>query len=159
MLQNDTPSKSLLPGIDINRYFRATGIADHFQKHLRYMAPTALPALGIDNEAKAMQPVESRPSQLWSQAEIFNILKEVLPRVAPLKVTGPVFMETSLAQDLDFDSLDTIDMLVTLNEEFSVALDFEAWLAKESEREDTPFTIRSLCQCILETLQQDENTQ
>ena len=100
-----------------------------------------------------MQPVKTYPLHAWSQAEIFNILKKMLPRVAPLKVTGPVFMKTSLAQDLDFDSLDTIEMLISLNEEFSVTLDFETWLAEESEREDTPFTIRSLCQCIIRALE------
>jgi acyl carrier protein len=99
-----------------------------------------------------MQTANARYTRIWTQNEVFEVLKKMLPRVAPLKVTGPVFMETSLAQDLDFDSLDTIEMLISLNEKFAVTLDFEAWLAEESEREDTPFTIRSLCQCILKAL-------
>jgi acyl carrier protein len=106
-----------------------------------------------------MQPIKKHSNHLWSQSEVFEVLKKMLPRIAPLKVTGPVFMGTSLAQDLDFDSLDTIEMLVAINEEFSVTLDFEAWLAKESEREDTPFTIRSLCQCILDALDESGNRQ
>jgi acyl carrier protein len=101
-----------------------------------------------------MHSISARAVGSWTEAEIFDVLKEMLPRVAPLKVTGPVFMETSLAQDLDFDSLDTIEMLVSLNEEFSVTLDFETWLAEESEREDTPFSVRSLCRCILYALEE-----
>jgi hypothetical protein len=45
---------------------------------------------------------------------------------------------------------------IGMGKEFSVILDFETWLAAEPEREGTPFTIRSLCQCILQTLQRDK---
>ncbi len=99
-----------------------------------------------------MQPANARTIHSWTQGEIIEVLIRLLPQVAPLKVTGPVFPETSLAQDLDFDSLDTIEMLIAVNEEFAVTLDFEAWLEAESRRKDTPFTIRSLSLCILETL-------
>jgi acyl carrier protein len=101
-----------------------------------------------------MPSVNTHATHTWTQSEIFAVLKEIIPRAAPLKVTGPVFMETSLAQDLDFDSLDTIEMLTALNEAFTVTLDFEAWLAEESERKETPFTVRSLCQCILNALEE-----
>jgi acyl carrier protein len=105
-----------------------------------------------------MQPVKAHPahpSHPCSQEEIFHVLEEMLPQVAPLKVSGPVFLETSLARDLDFDSLDTVEMLISLNEAFGVTLDFETWLAEESERQDTPFTIRSLCRCILRALEEE----
>jgi acyl carrier protein len=102
-----------------------------------------------------MQPHKTPRRHIWSEAEIFAVLKDMLPRVAPLKVTRPVFPETSLAQDLDFDSLDTIEMLIAINKEFAVTLDFEAWLAEESEREGSAFTIRSLCRCILRALEGD----
>jgi acyl carrier protein len=99
-----------------------------------------------------VQSRRQQPKPEWTEADVFEVLKKLLPQVAPLKVTGPVFMETSLAQDLDFDSLDTIEMLICLNEKFSITLDFETWLTEESERADTPFTIRSLCHCIYNTL-------
>lgn len=85
--------------------------------------------------------------QTWSEDQIFDVLKEILHRVAPLKVVGPISPETSLAEDLDFDSLDTVDMLVEINERFSIEIDFEKWISQESER-DRPYTLRSLCQFI-----------
>ena len=102
-----------------------------------------------------MRPIRTEPIHSWSQTEIFNTLREILPKVAPLKVTGPVFPETSLALDLDFDSLDTMEMLIAVNAEFSVTLDFEAWLVEESRATGTPYTIASLCRCILKTLEED----
>jgi acyl carrier protein len=90
----------------------------------------------------------------WSKADIFDVLREILPQVAPLKVTGPVFPGTSLAWDLDFDSLDTVEMILAVNERFSCSLDFETWLNRESQREDKPFTVESLCRFIMKTLEE-----
>jgi acyl carrier protein len=87
-----------------------------------------------------------------TQTEIFNVLKHILPQVAPLKVVGPVFTETSLAQDLDFDSLDTVEMLVAINDHFSINVDFETWIEQESQREDKSYTVGSLCHVIMETM-------
>jgi acyl carrier protein len=87
-----------------------------------------------------------------TQTEIFIALKHILPQVAPLKVVGPVFAETSLAQDLDFDSLDTVEMLVAINAHFSISVDFETWIEQESQREDKSYTVGSLCHVIMETM-------
>jgi acyl carrier protein len=97
---------------------------------------------------KAQEKMET-----WSEKEIFEALEVMLPRVAPLKVTGPVFPETSLAADLDFDSLDTVETILAVNERFSCSLDFEAWLNRESQRKDKPFTVGSLCRFIRKTLE------
>jgi acyl carrier protein len=92
--------------------------------------------------------------QTWSDTGVFKAVKDILPQVAPLKVTAPVFPETSLSQDLDFDSLDTIEMLIAVNKEFRLSLDFETWLSQECQREDKPFTVKSLCQFIMKTLEE-----
>ncbi len=90
--------------------------------------------------------------QMWTEPEIFEVLKEMLPLVAPLKVTGDVLRETSLSEDLAFDSLDIMEMLATVNEHFSVLLDFEYWIQKESQAQGKPFTVQSLSQFIFKTL-------
>ncbi|MBE9571674.1 MAG: acyl carrier protein [Proteobacteria bacterium] len=90
--------------------------------------------------------------QTWSEDEIFNALKDILPQVAPLKVNGPVYPATSLAEDLDFDSFDTVEMLVEINKRFSIEIDFEEWILQESERDGKSYTLESLCQCIMETM-------
>ena len=87
-----------------------------------------------------------------TEVEIFNALKNILPQVAPLKVVGPVFPHISLAKDLDFDSLDTVEMLVAINEYFSINVDFEEWILRESEREGKSYTVGSLCEVIMETM-------
>ncbi|MGD8386085.1 MAG: phosphopantetheine-binding protein [Desulfobacteraceae bacterium] len=94
------------------------------------------------------------PLQPWTEEAILGALKEMLPRVAPLKVTEPLFPGTSLAADLDFDSLDTVEMILAVNERFSCSLDFETWLNRESQRKDKPFTMGSLCRFILKTLEE-----
>ncbi|MBE9572073.1 MAG: hypothetical protein IMF11_15700 [Proteobacteria bacterium] len=91
-------------------------------------------------------------AQTWSEDQIFDALKEILPRVAPLKVVAPIFPESSLAEDLDFDSLDTVDMLLEINERFSIEIDFEKWISQESEREDKSYTVRSLCHVIMKSI-------
>jgi len=102
-----------------------------------------------------MQPLKKSSACAWTDAAVFDALRELLPRVAPLKVTGPVSPETSLALDLDFDSLDTIELLYAANDAFGVTLDFESWLAEESQRIDTAFTVLSLGRFILKALEQD----
>lgn len=94
-----------------------------------------------------------RVSQTLSASQVFEELEITLRRVAPLKVTGPVYPNSSLAEDLDFDSLDTVELLIAVNEQFKISLDFETWLTKESERTDTPFTVDSLCQFIVQTME------
>ena len=87
-----------------------------------------------------------------TEADIFNALKKILHRAAPLKVVAPVFPETSLADDLDFDSLDTMEMLVDVNRYFSINVDFEKWIEQESEKAGRPFTVGSMCRFIMETM-------
>ena len=91
-------------------------------------------------------------SYSWTEQSVFQAVAKLLAQVAPLKVTGPVFPETSLAEDLDFDSLDAIDMVAAVNEYFSIALDFEAWITEESQLSGKAFTIGSLCRSIMSAL-------
>lgn len=91
-------------------------------------------------------------SRLWTELSVLDAVAKLLIEVAPLKVTGPVFLETSLAEDLDFDSLDAIDMVAAVNEYFSIALDFEAWIDVESQRSGNAFTIGSLCRSIMSAI-------
>ncbi len=90
--------------------------------------------------------------QAWTEPEVFGALKEMLPLVAPLKVTGDVSRETSLSDDLAFDSLDIMEMLAAVNEHFCILLDFEYWIQKESQAQGKPFTVQSLSQFIFKTL-------
>ena len=87
-----------------------------------------------------------------TEADIFNALQKILHRAAPLKVVGPVFLESSLAEDLDFDSLDTVEMLVAVNRYFSINVDFEKWIEQESEKDGKTFTVGSMCRFIMETI-------
>ena len=93
-----------------------------------------------------------------SYDEVFRALVNILRQVAPLKVTGPIFPETSLAEDLNFDSLDTVDLLLHINEYFSINIDFEKWILQESQRDGKPYTVRSLCDFIIETITMKMNT-
>ncbi|MDZ7832041.1 MAG: phosphopantetheine-binding protein [Desulfobacterales bacterium] len=92
----------------------------------------------------------------WTKPAVFQVLVQLLPRVAPLKVAGPVFPETSLSEDLEFDSLDAIDLLTAVNEAFSIVLDFEAWIDEESQLEEKPFTVDSLCRFIIQEMRKGE---
>ena len=92
-------------------------------------------------------------NNIWTRDAIFDGLKTILPQVAPLKAAGPLYPETSLADDLDFDSLDIVEMLAEINDYFSVQLDFEKWLIQESETDAKSFTIRSLFNCLWDTIQ------
>ncbi len=89
-----------------------------------------------------------------SYHEVFRSLVNILRQVAPLKVTGPIFPETSLAEDLDLDSLDTVELLLHINEYFSINIDFEKWILQESQRDGKSYTVRSLCDFIIETINQ-----
>lgn len=80
---------------------------------------------------------------------IFPIVARLLPDVAPLKVTMPIDLNTSLSRDLDFDSLDIVALLAGIDLNFSIEVDFEEWLLTESRRDGTPHTIESLCRLIL----------
>ena len=94
-------------------------------------------------------------NNIWTRDAIFDGLKSILPKVAPLKAAGPLYPETSLADDLDFDSLDIVEMLAEINDYFAVQLDFEKWLIQETETETDAraFTIRSLFNFLWDTIQ------
>lgn len=88
----------------------------------------------------------------WTYEGVLGKLTVLLGQVAPLKVTGPVSADMSLAEDLDFDSLDVVDMLIAVNDYFSITIDFESWISEESSREARPFTIGSFCLFIMKTI-------
>lgn len=90
--------------------------------------------------------------RLWTESAVFQAVAKILHQVAPLKVTGPVFPETSLAEDLDFDSLDAVDMMIAVNEHFSIELDFEAWITGESLLSGKAFTLGSFCRSVKQAL-------
>lgn len=94
-------------------------------------------------------------SQLLTQPDIrsiFAVVERLLPEIAPLKVTTPICPETSLSQDLDFDSLDVVSLLAGINLHFSIEIDFEEWLFRESQRDDPRHTVESLCRLIIDSL-------
>jgi acyl carrier protein len=91
-------------------------------------------------------------SHSWTYESVFKDLVHMLTQMAPLKVTGPVSLETTLDEDLGFDSLDAVDLLIAVNEHFLITIDIEAWLEEESQREDKPFTVGSLCRFIMKAL-------
>lgn len=88
---------------------------------------------------------------------IFPLVARLLPEVAPLKVTMPVSLDTSLSRDLDFDSLDIVALLAGIDLHFSIEVDFEEWLFQESQREDSPHTVESLCELIMRSLRETDD--
>lgn len=54
----------------------------------------------------------------FTRNEIFTGLKEILREVAPYKIVGEVTPEKSLVKDFAFDSIDTMGMLLKLQERF-----------------------------------------
>ena len=95
-------------------------------------------------------------NNIWTRDAIFDGLKTILPKVAPLKAACPLYPETSLADDLDFDSLDIVEMLAEINDYFSVQMDFEKWLIQETETSGESFTLCSLFIFLWDTIQADE---
>ena len=57
-------------------------------------------------------------AQTFTQEEIFAGLKEILYEVAPYKIVGEVTPEKSLVKDFTFDSIDTMGMLLKVQERF-----------------------------------------
>ena len=90
----------------------------------------------------------------WKYEAILESLSVLLAQVSPLKVTGPVSADMSLAEDLDFDSLDVMDMLIAVNDSFSISLDFESWISEETGSSNKSFTIGSFSRFILNTLKE-----
>ena len=91
-------------------------------------------------------------SYSWTEQGVFEDVVNLLSQMAPLKVTGSVLPETTLDEDLGFDSLDAVDLLIAVNEHFLINVDIEAWLEEESQREDKSFTVGSLCRFIMKAL-------
>lgn len=56
--------------------------------------------------------------QTFTEEEIFAGLKEILHEVAPFKIVGEVTPEKSLVKDFAFDSIDTMGMLLKVQERF-----------------------------------------
>jgi acyl carrier protein len=56
--------------------------------------------------------------QMFTKEEIFVGLKEILYEVAPFKIEGEVTPEKSLVKDFSFDSIDTMGMLLKVQEKF-----------------------------------------
>ena len=84
---------------------------------------------------------------------VIEVFCDMLPEAVPLKVNAHVPAETSMAEDLDFDSRDTVNLLNLVNARFNISLDFEPWLIEESQRDDTPHTVKSLCDFIAQTIE------
>lgn len=56
--------------------------------------------------------------QEFTEEEILTGLKEILHEVAPFKIRGEVTPEKSLVKDFAFDSIDTMGMLLKVQERF-----------------------------------------
>jgi acyl carrier protein len=56
--------------------------------------------------------------QTFTEEDIFAGLKEILHEVAPFKIVGQVTPEKSLVKDFSFDSIDTMGMLLKVQERF-----------------------------------------
>ncbi|MCU0286866.1 MAG: hypothetical protein MUF15_10755 [Acidobacteria bacterium] len=56
--------------------------------------------------------------QIFTGEEIFSGLKEILYEVAPYKIVGEVTSGKSLVKDFCFDSIDTMSMLLKVQERF-----------------------------------------
>jgi len=55
-------------------------------------------------------------AQTYTEEDIFYQLKEILLEVAPYKIVGEVTPEKSLVKDFSFDSIDTMGMLLKVQE-------------------------------------------
>lgn len=56
--------------------------------------------------------------QIVTNEDIFTGLKEILHEVAPYKIVSDVTPEKSLVKDFAFDSIDTMGMLLKVQEKF-----------------------------------------
>jgi acyl carrier protein len=56
--------------------------------------------------------------QIFTEDDIFTGLKQILYEVAPYKIKGDVTLEKCLVKDFTFDSIDTMGMLLKVQERF-----------------------------------------
>jgi len=84
---------------------------------------------------------------LITQEEIYEKVKAVLVEEFEVEADD-ITMESNLFTDLDLDSLDAIDLMVTLDKELSVEI-------KTEEMQDMR-TIEDVCKFVLSSLPADE---
>lgn len=62
---------------------------------------------------------------LMTSDEIFEKLKEILYEEFSVSKNTEISLESSLFNDLDFDSLDLVDLVSTVESEFGVEINFD----------------------------------
>jgi acyl carrier protein len=99
-----------------------------------------------------MKDLKSEPYKFTSE-EIFSGLKKILQEVAPLKVVGEITPETSLIEDFAFDSIDMMQMLIKIKENFLGDKDLpQEHFFNEiyCSNEEQPVRIENVCRLITE---------
>lgn len=93
----------------------------------------------------------------YSEQEVFEMLKQILREVAPVKVVGEITLDTSLQEDFGFDSIDFMDLLLKIQEVFvredSEPINVERFISCAYNGSDgRALTVRTICNLIMENL-------
>jgi acyl carrier protein len=98
-----------------------------------------------------------RTQEPLSQEFIFDNLIEILHEVAEYKITGEITLQTSLAKDYAFDSIDIMGVLLKVQERFlkdKPILDIDQFVNRAFRGTDgAPVTIAAMCDLIREMVQ------
>lgn len=90
--------------------------------------------------------------QTFTNDDIFIGLKEILYEVAPFKIIGEVTPEKSLVKDFTFDSIDTMGMLLKVQERFlknRSIIDVDQFINQAFKSSDgKPATVKRICTLI-----------
>jgi len=84
---------------------------------------------------------------LATQEEVYNKIKDVLIEEFEVEAED-ISMEANLFTDLELDSLDAIDLMVTLDKELNIEI-------KTEEMQDMR-TIADVCKFVLDSVPADE---
>ena len=95
--------------------------------------------------------------QTFTEEEIFVGLKEILYEVAPFKIVGEVTPEKSLVKDFSFDSIDTMGMLLKVQERFlknSSIIDVDQFINQAFKGSDgNSATVNRICALVSHIIQ------
>lgn len=86
-----------------------------------------------------------------TQAEIFEELKHILKKTAPLKIIEEITPQSSLIDDFAFDSIDVMGMMLEIKEQFlkDKSIDVDGFLNEAYKNNDGKvFSVETICWLI-----------
>lgn len=96
-------------------------------------------------------------SKNYSEEEVYQKLIQIIREVVPLKTVGEITPNTSLVEDFAFDSIDTMDLLLKIQEVFmgenSDPINLDQFISYAYNNPDgKAVTVKSICSLILKNL-------